>query len=122
MQRSSTLVEVHYAIWGVLSVPFGFAGLFFLLPGLQLRIGLALLAVSALMVIYVAKLSQGMRAAWLLGVAAHAALIVGAVYYVPRWPDLLAWPTLGLNLYSLFVLLAARHRWLVPSAAETQPA
>lgn len=119
MDRSHPLVEIHYALWAVLAVPLGFAGMFFVVPGLIFDVGLTLLAVSGLLIFYVAKLTQRARAAWLLGVIGHAALLVAAVYYVPRWPTLLGVPLALTNLYSLVVLLAYRRIWSGASRLET---
>jgi hypothetical protein len=120
MNRSYPFVEIHYALWAVLSVPIGFAGMFFLIPGLILQWGLLLLAVSGLLVFYVSRLTRHQRAAWLLGLALHAALLVAAIYYIPRWPPLLGVPLALANVYSLFVLLVYRGLWTTtgPMAQE----
>ncbi|MGD8700779.1 MAG: hypothetical protein PVJ43_15890 [Gemmatimonadales bacterium] len=111
MNRSYPLVEIHYALWAVLSVPLGFAGLFFLVPGLIFEWGAPLLLISGLLILYVSSLTRNRRAAWLVGLVAHAVLVVGAVYYLPRWPLLLGVPLLAANLYSLAVLLFYRGLW-----------
>ncbi|KPK65406.1 MAG: hypothetical protein AMS21_04755 [Gemmatimonas sp. SG8_38_2] len=104
-------MEIHFAFWTVLSVPLGFAGTFFLFPGLVLEWGVALLGLSGLLVFYVSKLTRGTRAAWLLGLIGHGLLLVAAVYYVPRWPALLGFPLALANLYSLIVLVVYRRLW-----------
>ena len=119
MERTPALVEIHYALWAVLAVPIGFAGVFFLF-GLLLVEGTILLGIAGFCIGYVAKLSQRARLAWLLGLVVHTALLAGAAYYVPRWPELIAVPLALLNLYSLVVLLVYRSAWT--SAAEPQPA
>lgn len=111
MNRSYPLVDIHYALWAVLSVPLGFAGMFFLAPGLIFEWGVPLLLISGLLVFYVSSLTRNKRVAWLIGLVAHAALVVAAVYYVPRWPLLLGIPLLVANLYSLGVLLVYRGLW-----------
>jgi hypothetical protein len=124
MERTPAPVEIHYALWGVLAVPLGFAGTFFVI-GLIWGWALGLLATSGLCVVYVSKLSQGSRAAWMLGVLAHSVLLLAGAYYIPRWPSLLAWPLLLLNLYSLGVLIVYRARWSPPvrgTAPGAQPA
>lgn len=120
MDRSPTLVEIHYAFWAVLSIPLGFAGMFFVVPGLIFAVGLPLLGVSGLLILYIAKLTQGARAAWLLGVIGHAALALAAVYYVPRWPALLGVSLALANLYSLVVLVVYRGIWSRASRLETK--
>lgn len=119
MDTSQPLVEIHYALWAVLSLPLGFAGMFFVVPGLIFEVGLPLLGVSGLLILYVAKLTQGARAAWLLGVVGHAAALVASAYYVPRWPTLLGVPLALANLYSLIVLIAYRRVWSGTSNLET---
>ena len=121
MSRTPALVEIHYALWGVLAVPIGFAGTFFVM-GLFFVWALVLLTTATLLILYVTKLSRRVRIAWLLGVIAHAALLVAALYYVPHWPQLLAIPLALLNLYSLGVLLFYRAFWNAPmhAAAEAQ--
>lgn len=111
MDRAPAALELHYAIWGVLSIPFGFIGLVFVLPGLQPLPGAIFLALSGVVVVYVIGLVRGSRNAWLLGTAVHAVLLLAAAYYLPRWPALLAWPLALANLYSLAVLLLYRARW-----------
>ncbi|MGD2154733.1 MAG: hypothetical protein PVG79_15800 [Gemmatimonadales bacterium] len=111
MNRSYPLVEIHFALWAVLTVPIGFAGMFFLVPGLIFEVGIPLQIVAATLIVYVAKLTHGARAAWLFGLVLHAALALGAVYYLPRLHALLGWPLLLANLYSLAVLLAYRRLW-----------
>ena len=114
MDRTPAPVEIHYALWGVLAVPLGFAGTFYII-GLIWGWAFGLLAISALCVVYVSKLSRGARAAWLLGILAHLALLLAGAYYIPRWPALLAWPLFLLNLYSLGVLVVYRARWATPA-------
>jgi hypothetical protein len=111
MNRSYPLVEIHYALWAVLTVPIGFAGMFFLIPGLIFEIGIPLEIIAAVLIFYIAKLTQGARAAWLFGLVLHGAHIVGAIYYLPRLPVLLGWPLLLANVYSLGVLLVYRQLW-----------
>ncbi len=111
MNRSYPLVEIHYALWAVLTVPIGFAGMFFLIPGLIFEVGIPLQIIAATLIFYIAKLTQGARAAWAFGLVLHGAHILGAVYYLPRLPGLLAWPLLLANVYSLGVLLAYRQLW-----------
>jgi hypothetical protein len=111
MNRSYPLVEIHYALWAVLTVPIGFAGMFFLIPGLIFEIGIPLEIIAAVLIFYIAKLTQGARAAWLFGLVLHGAHIVGAIYYLPRLPGLLGWPLLLANVYSLGVLLVYRQLW-----------
>lgn len=122
MNRVPALVEIHYALWGVLSVPILFAGLFYLVPGLIVKEGVALLAVAGLLLLYVSRLTQFRRGAWLGGLIVHAALTFGAFFYIPRWPDLLAVPLALANLYSLGVLLTYRRLWLRATEPEVQPA
>lgn len=122
MNRSYPLVEIHYAFWAVLSVPLGFAGLFFVLPGLIFEWGVPLLLVSGLLIFYVSSLTQMKRAAWIIGLVGHALLAVAAVYYVPRWPTLLGVPLLVANLYSLFVLLLYRSLWTTSRPTGQQAA
>ena len=112
MNRSYPLVEIHYAFWAVLSVPLGFAGLFFVFPGLNFTIGVPLLAISGLLIYYIAHLTRMSRVAWLAGVAGHGALLLAAAYYVPRWPLLLGVPLAAANLYSVLVLLVRRRLWM----------
>lgn len=111
INRSYPLVEVHFALWAVLTVPIGFAGLFFLLPGLMLVEGIVLQAIAGMLLAYVWNLTQYRRGAWLFGLLLHSALLVGAFYYVPLWPDLLAIPLALANLYSLAVLAIYRRLW-----------
>jgi hypothetical protein len=111
MNRSYPLVEIHYALWAVLSVPLGFAGLFFLVPGLIVEWGVALLVISGLLILYVSSLTRQKRAAWIVGLVVHAAVAVAAIYYLPRWPVLLGGPLLVANLYSLVVLGVYRGLW-----------
>jgi hypothetical protein len=118
VNRSYPLVEVHYALWAVLTVPIGFAGMFFLIPGLVFEVGIPLQIIAATLIVYIAKLTQGARAAWLFGLVLHAAHIVGAVYYLPRLHALLGWPLLLANLYSLAVLLVYRQLWMRALAAK----
>ena len=122
MNRSYAFVEIHFALWTVLSVPLGFAGTFFLVPGLILGWGVTLLAVSGLLVFYVSKLTRGTRAPWLLGLIGHGLLLLAAVYYVPRWPTLLSVPLALANLYSLIVLVAYRRLWSETADSALQEA
>jgi hypothetical protein len=117
MVRTSPLVEIHYALWGVLAVPLGFAGVFFLM-GLLLVQGFVLMAVAGAILFYINDLTRLRRSAWMLGLFVHAALLVGAIYYVPRWPQLLGVPLAVLNLYSLSVLLVYRSLWSGEEAAR----
>ena len=48
---------------------------------------------------------------WLFGLVLHAGLVIGAFYYVPLWPDLLAVPLAVANLYSLLVLAVHHNLW-----------
>lgn len=111
MSKSYPLVEIHYALWAVLTVPIGFAGLFFLLPGLMLIEGIVLQAIAGVLLFYVVYLTRGHRAAWLFGVLLHTAALAAAYYYLPRIPLLLGLPLAILNLYSLAVLLTHRRLW-----------
>ncbi len=121
--RSYPLVEVHFALWAVLTVPIGFAGLFFLLPGLMLVEGIVLQAIAGMLLAYVWNLTQYRRGAWLFGLLLHSALLVGAFYYyVPLWPDLLAIPLALANLYSLLVLAVHRRLWSAGRRRELSPA
>jgi hypothetical protein len=104
-------VEIHYALWAVLAVPLGFAGVFFAVPGLQFAMGLSLLAVAGALLFYISYLTRLSRAAWWAGVVGHALLLAAAVHYVPRWPILLGVPLALANLYSLAVLLVRRELW-----------
>lgn len=122
MNRSYPLVEIHCALWAVLTVPIGFAGMFFLVPGLIFEIGVPLQVVAAILIVYIAKLTQGVRAAWLFGLLLHAVLMIGAVYYIPRLPALLGWPLLLANVYSLIVLLVYRRLWTGAHQPATQRA
>jgi hypothetical protein len=115
MDRSYPLVEIHFALWAVLTVPFGFAGMFFLIPGLVFEIGIPLQIIAGTLIFYIAKLTQGSRAAWVFGLVIHAALLVGGVYYLPRWPTLLGMPLAVANAYSLAVLLIYRELWIGPA-------
>jgi hypothetical protein len=101
-----------------MSVPIGFAGMFFLIPGLIFEVGIPLQIVAAMLIVYVAKLTQGARAAWLFGLVLHAAHILAALYYIPRLHALLGWPLLLANLYSLIVLLIYRQLWTQALAAK----
>ncbi len=120
MKQSNPLVEIHFALWAVLTVPLGFAGMFFLFPGLLLVEGFTLEAIAGLILIYVAQLTRLKRPAWLFGVLLHAVLLLGAAYYVPRWPSLLGVPLAVLNLYSLIVLLLYRRLWSGEEAARME--
>ncbi len=111
INRTSPLVEVHFALWAVLAVPLGFAGLFFLLPGLMLVEAITLQAIAGILLAYIWNLTRYRRAAWLFGLLLHAGLLIGAFYYVPLWPDLLAVPLALANLYSLLVLVVYRNLW-----------
>lgn len=111
MERTPALVEIHYALWGVLTIPFGLAGMVFIVPGLMPGPGLVLLALSGLFVLYVSRLSRGSRAAWGLGLLAHAILVVAAPFYIGPWPNLLAIPLAIASLYSVLVLLRYRALW-----------
>lgn len=111
MNRSYPLIEIHFALWGALCVPFGFAAMFFMVPGLRFEFGIPLLAIAALLIVYVLMLTRGERTAWLLGLVGHGALLLGAVYYLPRWHFLLGVPLALANLYSLIVLLVYRRLW-----------
>lgn len=112
MTRVPALVEVHYALWGVLAIPIGFAGLFYLVPGLLIKEGALLLAIAGFLLFYVSGLTRYRRSAWLMGLIVHAAFTFGAYLYIPRWPDLLAVPLALASLYSLIVLLLNRRLWL----------
>ncbi len=120
--RSYPLVEVHFALWAVLAVPIGFAGLFFLLPGLMLVEGIVLQAIAGMLLAYVWHLTQYRRGAWLFGLFLHSALLVGAFYYIPLWPDLLAIPLAIANLYSLLVLAVYRGLWSATRRGALSPA
>lgn len=122
MNRSYPLVEIHYAFWAVLSVPLGFAGMFFLVPGLIFEWGVPLLLVSGLLIFYVSSLTKQKRTAWIIGLVGHALLAAAAVYYIPRWPVLLGVPLLVANLYSLFVLQLYRSLWTTSRSTEQQAA
>ena len=122
MQRSYPLVEIHYALWAVLTVPIGFAGIFYLVPGLILEIGIPLMIIAAILLVYVAKLTQLKRAAWMFGLVLHAGLLIAGVYYLPRWPLLLGVPLAVANLYSLVVLLLHRQLWTEASSLQVQVA
>jgi hypothetical protein len=78
MNRSYPLVEIHFALWAVLSVPLGFAAMFFLVPGLIFEWGIPLLAISGLLVFYVSMLTRLKRAAWLIGLVAHTVVLLAA--------------------------------------------
>jgi hypothetical protein len=111
MKRSHPLVEIHFAFWAVMTVPLGFAGIFFLFPGLKLVEGFTLEAVAGLLLLYIIYLTRFKRAAWLSGLFLHAAVLAGAAYYLPRLPLALGLPLVLANLYSLLVLLAFRRLW-----------
>lgn len=120
--RTFPLVEVHFALWAVLSVPLGFAGLFFLLPGLMLVEGITLQAIAGTLLVYIWNLTHYRRAAWLFGLVLHAGLVIGAFYYVPLWPDLLAVPLAVANLYSLLVLAVHHNLWTAGARRALRPA
>ena len=122
MNRVPVFVEVHYALWVVLAVPLGFAGTFYVFPGLLIKEGALLLATAGFLLFYVSRLTRFHRSAWLMGLVVHAAFAFGAFFYIPRWPDLLAVPLALASLYSLLVLLLNRRLWLGASEAEVQPA
>lgn len=119
MDRSYPLVEIHYALWAVLTVPIGFAGLFFLVPGLIFEIGVPLEIIAGMLIAYVYNLTQLKRAAWLFGLALHGLLLVGALFYLPRIAPLLGVPLALANLYSLIVLLMYRNLWTKAAGAVT---
>jgi hypothetical protein len=120
MRQSNPLVEIHFALWGVLSVPLGFAGMFFLIPGLLLVEGFTLQAIAGTILVYVAQLTRWKRMAWMFGLLLHAGLLVAAIFYVPRWPLLLGIPLAVLNLYSLIVLLVYRRMWSGEESARLE--
>jgi hypothetical protein len=120
MKQSYPLVEIHFALWAVLTVPLGFAGMFFLVPGLLLVEGFTLEAIAGIILFYIAQLTRLKRPAWLFGVLLHVVLLLGAAYYVPRWPLLLGVPLAALNLYSLIVLLLYRRLWNGEEAARME--
>lgn len=122
MIRTPALVEIHYALWAVLAVPFGFAGLFFVFPGLIFVKGTILLAIAAFLIFYVSRLTRFERGMWLLGIATHLIVLLAAVYYVPRWPAWLAIPLALANLYSVGVLLVYRGLWSGSAERGAQPA
>jgi hypothetical protein len=117
--KSNAFIEIHFAIWGVLAVPLGFAGTFFLVPGLIFEWGIPLLAIAGLLIGYVANLTQMKRAAWLFGLIFHAFLLLAGAYYLPRWPVLLSVPLALANVYSLVVLAVYRNLWTQPSLLGT---
>ncbi len=121
MNRTPALVEIHYALWAVLAVPLGFASLFFIFPGLIFREGMILGAAAGFLLFYISRLTRMGKGAWLLGVVFHAAVLIGAVYYIPRWPSLLAYPLALANLYSLAVLIANRGLWAGAPSGEAVP-
>lgn len=121
MNRTPALVEIHYALWAVLAVPLGFASLFFIFPGLIFREGMILGGAAGFLLFYISWLTRMGKGAWLLGVVFHAAVLVGAVYYIPRWPSLLAYPLALANLYSLAVLIANRGLWAGAPRREAVP-
>jgi hypothetical protein len=98
-----------------MSVPIGFAGMFFLLPGLIFEIGVPLQIIAGLLMVYVARLSRFGQGAWLFGLVLHAGVLAGALYYVPSWPTLLGVPLALANLYSLIVLVVYRRLWTEPA-------
>jgi hypothetical protein len=120
MKQSYPLVEIHFALWGVLTVPLGFAGLFFLLPGLMLVEGFTLQAIAGVILFYLINLTRWKRPAWLFGLLWHGALVAAAAYYLPRLPLLLGAPLLALNAYSLIVLLIYRRLWSGEEAARQE--
>ena len=121
MNRTPALVEIHYAFWAVLAVPLGFAALFFIFPGLIFREGIILSAAAGFLLFYMSRLTRMGKGAWLLGVVFHAAVLIAAVYYIPRWPSLLAYPLALANLYSLAVLIANRGLWAGAPRGEAVP-
>ena len=121
MNRTPALVEIHYALWAVLAVPLGFASLFFIFPGLIFREGMILGGAAGFLLFYISWLTRMGKGAWLLGVVFHAAVLVGAVYYIPRWPSLLAYPLALANFYSLAVLIANRGLWAGAPRGEAVP-
>ena len=52
MKKSYPLVDIHYALWVVLTVPLGFAGVFFFM-GLLLVQGLILEAAAGIIFFYI---------------------------------------------------------------------
>ncbi len=121
MNRTPALVEIHYALWAVLAVPLGFASLFFIFPGLIFREGMILGGAAGFLLFYISRLTRMGKGAWLLGVVFHAAVLIGAAYYIPRWPALLAYPLALANLYSLAVLIAHRGLWAEAPHGEAAP-
>ncbi len=121
MNRTPALVEIHYALWAVLAVPLGFASLFFIFPGLIFREGMILGGAAGFLLFYISWLTRMGKGAWLLGVVFHAAVLIAAVYYIPRWPSLLAYPLALANLYSLAVLIANRGLWAGAPPGEAVP-
>ncbi len=122
MTRTPALVEIHYALWAVLALPFGFAGLFFFFPGLNFVTGAILMGIAGFLLLYVTRLTRGERWAWLVGVLGHTAGVIAALYYVPRWEPWLAYPFLAASLYSVIVLAVNRGLWLRGRAREAQAA
>ena len=121
MNRTPALVEIHYALWAVLAVPLGFASLFYIFPGLIIREGIILGGAAGFLLFYISRLTRMGKGAWLLGVGFHAAVLIAAVYYIPRWPSLLAYPLALANFYSLAVLIAYRGLWAGAPSGEAVP-
>ncbi len=120
MIRTPALVEIHYALWAVLAVPFGFAGMVFVFPGLIFLKGAILLGISVFLILYVSRLTRFERGMWVLGIAVHVIVLAGAIYYVPRWPVWLGIPLALANLYSVGVLLVYRGLWSGSAEPEAQ--
>jgi hypothetical protein len=123
MDRIPTLVEIHLALWAVTSIPLGFAGLVFVLPGLGFVTGAILLGLSGALVVYVVGLARRERRAWLVGLLFHAVLVLASPLYIDAWPTWLALPFALANVYSAVVLLAHRRFWTAETTTpEPQPA
>ena len=123
MDRIPALVEIHLALWAVTSIPLGFAGLVFVLPGLGFLTGAILLGLSGALVGYVVALARRRRRAWVAGLLVHAVLVLASPLYIDAWPTWLALPLALANVYSAVVLLAHRRFWAAESALpEAQPA
>ena len=120
MKKSYPLVDIHYALWVVLTVPLGFAGVFSFM-GLLLVQGLALEAAAGIILFYIMNLTRLRRAAWLLGMVLHTVLLFGSAYAsanVLSVPLAFSLPFAALNLYSLLVLLFHRQLWSGELAAR----